>query len=179
MRRLLAAACLALPLAASAQQHAGHAHTHGQARLDVALDGGQLSLALEVPLDSLVGFERAPRTAQERARVDAVLAGLRAADGLVRPNPEAGCRLAGVELNSAALKLGPAASSAAPDDGHADLDADLRFDCTQPERLRRIDLDLFKAWPRLQRVDVQVALPSGQLKRTLKRPDGRLSLERP
>ena len=54
-------------LAAGAHDH-GHehaqAHVHGAVQLEVALDGPTLSIALEAPLDSLLGFERAPRTAR-------------------------------------------------------------------------------------------------------------------
>ena len=55
-------ALLAVPVGAAAQ----HAHEHGRLRLAIAIDGEQLSIALEAPLDSLVGFERAPRTDAER-----------------------------------------------------------------------------------------------------------------
>ena len=37
-----------------AQEHA--AHVHGDAHLDVALEGDTLSLQLESPLDNLLGF---------------------------------------------------------------------------------------------------------------------------
>jgi hypothetical protein len=168
-------ACLAWPLSAAAQRAGGYAHTHGHATMDVALDGRQLSLGLEVPLDSLLGFERPPRTPAERSRADEIVKALRAADGLFRPNAEAGCRLAGVELQSAALGLGK--PETAPVDGHAELVAEIRFECDKPAELRQLGVGLFTAWPRLQRVEVQVALPRGQFKRVLKRPDGTLSLK--
>jgi hypothetical protein len=48
---------------------AADAHVHGQGRLDIAVDEGVLTLRLEAPLDSLVGFERAPHSAKERDAV--------------------------------------------------------------------------------------------------------------
>ena len=171
---LLAAALL--PAVASAQsQRAGHAHQHGIARLDVVVEGQHIEFALEMPLDNLVGFERAPRTADEKRRVDAALTTLKAAAELFRIDPAAGCSLREVSLSSAVLKLGDATAPAAGD-GHADLDADIRFDCQQPASARQVEIGLFKAFPRLQRLDVQAATPKRQFKRSLKRPDGTLVL---
>ena len=68
MIRLLATAViLAASASASAAAYAQHAHEHGAARLEVALDGGKLSIGLESPLDNLVGFEHAPRNEKQRA----------------------------------------------------------------------------------------------------------------
>jgi Protein of unknown function (DUF2796) len=171
-----------LPAGALAQsQRAGHAHQHGIAKLDVVVEGSRIDLALEMPLDNLVGFERAPRTADEKRRVDAAIATLKAGAELFRIDPAAGCTLREVALSSAALKLGDAAGAAgatagAGGDGHADIDADIGFDCTQPARATQIEIGLFKAFPRLQRLEVQAATPKRQFKRSLKRPDGLLRL---
>ena len=56
----------ALGLALCGAAFAGKAHQHGVARLDLAVDGGTVTIAVEMPLDALVGFERSPRTGAER-----------------------------------------------------------------------------------------------------------------
>ena len=165
---------LVLPLATQAQ---GKAHEHGAARLDVAVEAGKLSLQLEAPLDSLFGFERAPRTDVERKRVDAAVARLKAAESLFRPDSAGGCTLASVELASSVLELGRSAPARGNSE-HADLDAAIEFQCKDAARLGFIDSDLFVAFANLQRLDVQVATPKGQLKRTLKRPATRIALLR-
>jgi Protein of unknown function (DUF2796) len=156
---------------------AGKAHEHGAARLDVAVEAGRLSLQLEAPLDSLFGFERAPRSDAERKRVEAGIGRLKAADALFRPDPAAGCLLADVELHSPTLGLGAAAPGAAAGE-HADLDATIEFRCKDASKLGFIDTELFGAFANLKRVDVQAATPKGQLKRTLKRPAARITLTR-
>lgn len=172
---VLVLAAALLPGLALAQSHrSGHAHQHGIARLNVVVEERRIGFALEMPLDNLVGFERAPRTADEKRRVDAAIATLKAAAELFRIDPAAGCRLAEVTLTSAALKLGAAGTE--PDDGHADLDADITFECSQATKAAQVEIRLFQAFPRLQRLDVQAATPKRQFKRSLKRPDGRLSL---
>lgn len=174
----LLAAALGPAAAQTPSQRSGHAHQHGVAKLDVAVEGRRIDFALEMPMDNLVGFERAPRTADEKRRVDAAIATLKAGAELFRIDPAAGCTLREVSLTSAVLKLGDAASAAAPapDDGHADIDADIGFDCQDASAARQVDLGLFRAFSRLQQLEVQVAAPKRQFKRKLKRPDAVLKL---
>jgi hypothetical protein len=169
----LAAAALAAPLAGLA--HAS-AHEHGVVHLDVAVESRKITLQIETPLDNLIGFEHAPRNPAEQQRADAAVARLKAADKLVAIDPAAQCKLAAVELSSAALKLG---TNSEPDaGGHADLDGRIEFDCQNAERAAFIDIGLFEAFVRIQRIEVQAIVPKGQLKLTLKRPARRIGLVR-
>ncbi|MBX3607024.1 MAG: DUF2796 domain-containing protein [Piscinibacter sp.] len=158
----------ALPAWAAA---AGHAHEHGVARLDVAVDGRQVSIALETPLDNLLGFERAPRSAAEQRTAEAALARLRDAATLFRFDAAAACRSTAVAIESAALKLGAAAAAAGD---HADLDASYEFTCERAPA--QLEHGLFAAFPRLQRLDVQAATAARQSGLALKRPATRLPL---
>lgn len=174
---VVVAACALAPGWALAH---GKAHQHGVAQLDVVLDGTALSIELDTPLDNLVGFERAPRTAAERQRVDAAVAKLRAAEGLFRTYVEAGCVLASVNLEAPVLGLKPAGASAPAkvEDGHADLAASFQFDCKEPAELRHIDVGLFTAFPGFKRIEAQVAGPKGQGKATLRPASARLVVVR-
>ena len=161
--------------AAAAALAAGKAHEHGALKLDVAIEGRQLRIAMEAPLDNLLGFERAPRTDAERKAAAELLARLRKpAQGttLFAADAAAQCTLAQAEVRAPVLE-GPAKSAA---EDHADLDADYEFTCAKPAELRNLQLGLFAAYPRLQRIDVQVAGPQGQSKLTLKRPTQTLKL---
>jgi hypothetical protein len=172
--RSLLAATLCVGAAAHA---AGHAHEHGVVKLDIAIEAGKLTVQMESPLDNLVGFERAPRTDAERQRVDAAVARLKAAASLFRIDPAAGCTLASVDLISAPLQLGRA-ESIAVDDGHAELAGDFEFICKDSTRASFIEIGLFSAFSGMQRIDVQIAAPRGQFKRTLQRPASRITLSR-
>ena len=79
--------------------HAAGAHSHGIARLEVAVDGATVTLRLASPLESLLGFERAPRNDAERGQVRAMAQALRAGNPFV-PTPAARCRLDKVDLAS-------------------------------------------------------------------------------
>lgn len=148
---------LALCLA-SMPARAAEAHVHGQARLAVAIDGGTLTLLLASPADSLTGFEHSPRTAQEHAAVAAMRQHLERADALFQPSPAAACRLSGVTLVSPLLGDAPEPGHA----GHADLDGTFVFRCAHPERLNDLDVRLFERFPRLKRLNVEIAGPNGQ-----------------
>jgi hypothetical protein len=155
---------------------AGKPHQHGVAQLDIAVETGKVTIDFESPLDNLVGFERAPRTDAERQRSDAAVATLKAADTLLRIDPAARCSLAKVTLNSAPLQLGTPDPKAATD-GHADLDASFEFAC-KGGTPGFVEVGLFEAFARLQRIEVQTATARGQTRAVLKRPDKRVGLPR-
>ncbi|MBS7777569.1 DUF2796 domain-containing protein [Acidovorax sp. CCYZU-2555] len=172
---------LALVLAATALSAAAHqhAHTHGLMTLDVAVDAQTVTLAIASPLDSFLGFERAPRTDAERKRVADMVARLKAADQLFQPDAAADCKLTKVELESAALGLGTAHDHGHGEKGeHADIAVDIVFTCAKAADARFIDVKLFDAYPRLRSIDAQVAAPQGQFKRSLRPGAARLGLTR-
>jgi len=148
------AAVLALPAAA---REPG-AHVHGAGKLDVAVDGKTLTLNLEAPLDSLLGFEHLPRDAQQKAAVRAMAERLNRAAELFVPTPAAACKPSAVKLASPVLD----AAQQGAGDGHADLDGEFVFRCDQPLALRAIDVRLFAAFPNLRRLDVAVVTGGGQ-----------------
>lgn len=174
----LALAGALLALAGPPAWAGGKAHEHGVLKLDVAIDGPQLTLALEVPLDNLLGFERAPRTDAERKAAAEVLARWRSpAQGtpLWAADAAAQCTLAKAEVRAPALEPQGGAASG---DGHADLEAVYDYRCAQPGALRSLDLGLFDAYRRMQRIEVQVVGPKGQSKLTLRRPARQVPLAR-
>lgn len=166
--------CL-LAIAASSAW-AGTAHEHGVARLDVAVDGPRVSIAMTSPLENLLGFERAPRSDAEHKKVAALLAILRDGAKLFRVDAAAACVPGNVELESAVLKLG--AAQVATAGTHHDLAAHWEFSCARAAQITALELGLFDALPRLQRIEVQAVAPQWQRKLTLKRPARRVPLNR-
>jgi hypothetical protein len=171
----------AVAAAAAGPGWAGKAHQHGVAQLDVSVEPGRVTLDLQTPLDGLVGFERAPRTDAERARVDAAIAKLRDAAALFRIDSAAGCSLAKVTLDAPVLGVTPAgaAAPAAPAKGeHADLDGHFEFTCKPGVRPAFVEVGLFDAFSGMKRIELQLVLPKGQMKATLVRPATRVALAR-
>jgi hypothetical protein len=171
--RFCRAAALGLAVLPLADAYAGKGHEHGTATLNIALEGQRLTVAFETPLDNLLGFERAPRSASEKQAAADLLARLRKPLGLLAPEAPGACTLVQTDVQAPRLEAGRARSSkpelsAAAD--HADLDATFSYTCSSPQNLRTLDVGLFDAFKRLQRIDVQVQTDSTQLKATLKRP---------
>ena len=143
-----------------------HAHVHGVAKLGVAWQDKTVTITLESPLDSVIGFEHRPTTPAQQASVAALQERMKAPRDLFRFNAEAECIFARGGAESAIFQ--PPASGAA--DEHADLDAEFEFTCQRPDRLTTLDVGLFQAYPKLKRLDVDVATDKGQFKRDLRSP---------
>lgn len=171
---LRSAATLTLVLAAGTVL-AAKPHQHGTVKLEVAIEGEKLSIAMEAPLDNLLGFERAPRSEAERQAAAEVLARLRSGAPLFTTDAAAQCTLASAEVQAGVLEPG---AKPGGDGDHADLEAMYAFRCAQPQQLRTLQVGLFDAFSRIQRIDVQVVGPQGQTKATLKRPARTVKLGR-
>lgn len=170
-------AWLLMACAASGVATAGKPHEHGVARMDVAVEARSISVTLDTPLENLVGFERAPRTAAERERVDQALATLRQSGRWLVPDAAAGCAAAAVEIEAPVLGV-PQAPAQEAQSPHADLIARVRFQCADATRAAHLDLELFKAFPRFKRVDVQLVTPRAQFGTTLRPAAPRLPIAR-
>jgi hypothetical protein len=143
---------------ASADKDAPHqhrAHEHGAASLEVTLEGKALEIALDGPADSFLGFEHAPRTDAERQTVARVEAQLKQPSQLFTPIPAAGCR---AETPRVEIKLPPPGSG----ETHSEIEAVWRWQCGQPTLLSHVDVGLFKAFPRLRELRVQIVTEKGQ-----------------
>jgi hypothetical protein len=168
MSRYSLAACAAL-LAVGAQ---AAPHQHGVIALNFALDGATLTIEVKAPLDSLVGWERAPRNDAERRAAAEALERLRDPARLFTPDAAAQCSAAVPQVDAGLLA--PDAKPAAGE--HADLQASYRYTCAQPTQLRAIALPIFDAFKRIQRIEVQAVGPQGQRKSTLRRANSLLKL---
>lgn len=146
---------------ASAQ--APKAHVHGAAKLQVIQDGSAVSIRLESPLDSLIGFEHAPRTAKQKQAVAQMVERLRQPQSLYALTPAAQCMPSPVQLKAPVLNLGATDKSASVKDSeHAELEAEMTFNCSTPAALKGVDVKLFDVFPGIRRLDAQVVGPRGQ-----------------
>lgn len=172
LKTLVGLAVWAAPPLASAAP----AHVHGVVKLDVAVEATRVLVEIDSPLDNFLGFERAPRTDAERAKVEAAVKKLRDGAALFGIDSKAGCALTKVDLQSAPLGLG--AKPAAGSDAHGDLEGSFEFKCLDGSKAGFLEVGLFQAFPQVQRIELQVVTPKGQMKATLRRPSTRVQLAR-
>jgi hypothetical protein len=167
-------------------------HQHGVATLEVRVAAGFVRLRLRAPLDSLVGFEQAPRNARQRRLVREMAARLRQPQFLFVPTDAAECLPDEIDLASEVIAAPlladepPAEPAAAPRAGrpgaaapgepvvaadpgapngarnHADLDATISFACARPQALTGLQVRIFDAFPGLRQIDVAIETPQGQ-----------------
>jgi hypothetical protein len=177
MRRLLLALPFTLlPLAAGAaapshehaHEHAEHGsldvHEHGAALLNVVFEGKVLELQLESPAMNLVGFEHAPQSDTDKAKLATTRSQLQQPQALF--GLSAGdCRASLQELTSPLFEENQHAEHHAhnKDSQHSDIHAHYRLDCQKPDELQQLDLrELFKRFPATEKIQVQLIGPRGQ-----------------
>lgn len=140
--------------------HGSKAHVHGNAEMQVVVDGDAVEIALQSPLNSLVGFEHAPRNEKQRKALQAMEQRFHSPALLFVPTAAAQCQSQPVELITP-FKL-EATSKSQPQNEHAELEASIRFQCANPAALKGMEVRLFEAFPKLHRIDVQMITGSGQ-----------------
>lgn len=157
---------LGLLWTALAQGKPGHTHVHGEARLEVMLEGHSLVLELVAPMEALVGFERAPRTQAERTQIAQAVERL-GQSTLLRPDRAGQCEMLAPKIVLPPVMTETATATAA--DEHVDLQARFEFQCQQPAALSQLELGLFDAFSRLRRIQTRVIDLRGQSAQTLTR----------
>lgn len=153
----IAALTLLAALTVAASVHAANGHSHGVGALEVSIENTQIAIDLELPLDSVTGFEHAPKNDKEKAALTEAERLLKDAAAMFVPTPEAGCTATSVKV-SVPYADGKTASG----DGHVDIDASYVFRCANPATLKGIETRLFKHFKRLYRIEARWIGPSGQ-----------------
>ena len=156
------------------EQHREHgAHVHGLAQMNVAFADGVLEIELIAPGANIVGFEHAPRGAEQRQAIERALTQLRRGERLFAPTAAAGCRLTGAEAATSAMQSehhghdhghNHEHEHQGGDDGHrhSEFTASYRFECANPGRLQRMNVQLFEHFPGNETIEAQVLTATGQ-----------------
>lgn len=170
---LFAALTASGALAQEARRQHG-AHTHGEGRLAIAIEGARLEMELEVPASDIVGFEHAPGNAKQRKALADAKERLAKGGELFRPAAEAGCKLASakVEVLGAAAggkshghaghAHGAAGKGKAEPEAHSEFKATYAFECATVARINSIAFDYFKTFERADKLAVTVVGAKGQ-----------------
>ncbi len=159
---LLLVGCSQPLLAEERRQHASH--EHGVGKLDVALEGSELHIGLDSPAVNIVGFEHAPKTAEESETLQRALARFKDGAALFTLPKAAGCRLVDADVQTPLIDHEEDSHHdhhhAHDEDhenerAHADITATWRFTCARPEAVNGVNVKLFEAFPKTQRLQVQ------------------------
>jgi Protein of unknown function (DUF2796) len=168
---ILAAMLLGAPAMAHTTASAqAPAHQHGAGTLHVSIDGSALQIAFEGPADNLLGFEHAPQNETQKQAVARAQRQLNQPNQLLAIPAAAECQ---AQPSRVDIKL-PAPGSG---ETHSEIEAEWRWQCAKPSALTHVDAGgLFKAFPRLKELNVQVVTAEGQKTALLKPGAPRLKI---
>jgi hypothetical protein len=139
-------------------------HVHGQASLIIGLEGTGGTAEFRGAGDDLYGFERAPRTAAERAKQEAALQRLRTQGAqLLRFDATLGCSVTPQDVRVAEQRS-----------GHGEVRAQYRIACQKPVAGKAIRFGISAAFPGVDRVAVQLVSDTTQVGATISRDRGQV-----
>lgn len=164
LRTIWASAAAAAFLAAGPAL-AESAHTHGHGQFNLAIEGKTVEMEVMAPADDIVGFEHAPKTDAEKAKLEAAVASLKDGASLFLFPSAAGCKLDEVEVETDLDK----------DRDHAEFHAHYHFECDDVAALKYVEVALFKRFPSLSELEAAAITPSGQKGAELNRSANRLN----
>lgn len=181
------------------EQHRHGAHVHGIAHLNVALEGKILYMEFVSPAANIVGFEHHPKNQAERDAVESARNTLKNAEAVFKLPPAAGARLVDASVASEAEHDAHHDAEHAHDgekhheneaggdhehhdadahesETHSDFRAVYRFSCQKPDKLAAIEVLLFKLFPGIEEIEVQILTETKQtaLELTAQKPKFRL-----
>lgn len=167
-------------------QHA--AHEHGKATLDLAVDGGTVTMRLSAPAIDIVGFEHAPRTDAERGAAESANVVLKQHKALFAFPVAARCAATGAAVTPPAWgkEKGQAKGKddhdhdhdhakgkSGGDDhdheaAHADYVAQWQFACAAPAALAFVDVKIPERFRKDLVVEANVVTETLQTRQTLR-----------
>jgi hypothetical protein len=187
---------LAVGLAASsAGAGDGHrelgAHEHGHGTFNVAIDGKTVAIELIAPGADIVGFEHAPKSDEQKAKLAAAKAALEKIETVLELPGAAGCKVAKADVEA------PHADEKAAKDGHghghghdhgkkagkddhgevhSEFHATYELTCSAPDAFGQLKFTYFDSFKGAEELDVTVVSPKGQkaFEATRAKPEVRL-----
>jgi hypothetical protein len=158
-----------------AHQHAKRehkAHDHGSAKLDVAIEGQTVTADFEAAADPIIGFEYAPKTAADKAKVAAALSKLKtSAMQIVSLPASAACKVVSSDAHH------EVESSAVGQETHSEVHAEFKFQCAKSLKGAKLSSAASKLYPEIEEVQVQLVSGSQQAGATIKKGAGSLQIQ--
>jgi Protein of unknown function (DUF2796) len=172
--------CIAGTAAAQAQSHVhkprkAAAHQHGMGRLDIAIEGTTVSMALEAPADDIVGFEHIAKSPAETATVEAAKTKLTDPMAVFQVSKAAGCSVLKAEVKfETEVK-----DKKDGHDGHAEVTAEYTLTCSNIAEVKAIEFLYFNAFKGAEALKVNLIGPTAQMAFEVTRKKPRLDLPAP
>ena len=151
------------------------AHVHGEGRVNIAIDGNRIFMALEIPGADIVGFEHEARSSDEKAAVARAIAQLGDPMQLLRFEADADCEL---RTANAATEGEPEEHAEQEDEEeHGTFVAEYEFECANIGALGFIEFIYFSLFNNAQSLDIVLIDGNGQRRTEIDRANPVLRLK--
>ena len=148
------ASCTAFAEAKKEQTHEHRAHSHGNGKLELAIDGNSVKGKFELPMESLLGFENLPKNTSQKKTMAALQEATQTIEKFIQLPASAGCVAKSI---SAASDMFSGKKS-----DHSDLDLSFVWECKKISEIKQIDLVIFKNYRKLKSMKVDLVTPQSQ-----------------
>ncbi|MGH1462669.1 MAG: ZrgA family zinc uptake protein [Neptuniibacter sp.] len=197
---IFSCSCLSYVSGANAFEIEHGSHIHGEARLNIVIEGQTLSAELESPVYNFTGFEREAQTDKERRAIKQAKLQIEDAALLFKLPDSAECKVADVDVefggHEADHKTHHHDDHEADEEnaqgneeehqeheeghqeheeGHQDLHANYQFLCGNPDALNRINFAFFELFPELTGLEVNLLTEQGALVKNLTKQSSEIS----
>jgi hypothetical protein len=169
----------------AAEKRRHEAHVHGIAEINIAVEGTKATVEFRAPAESVMGFEHEAKTESDNKKRDAALEQLRTKkDQMVVFDPKLGCKssdikTAIVEEKGEGTKAQPskdAQKDQKKSGEHREVRGTFSVACDKPLAGTRVKFGVYKVFPEIQEIKVQVLGDSGQSGGTIKKDKGDVKL---
>ena len=171
---------------AQAEENRHHkAHEHGVASLNVAVEGNNIYIEFSSPAANIVGFEHHPRTHDQKDAVKDAVKKLQEGDALFILSAGSESKLVKSSVDTDIDKDADHHSESEHAHGeeghhgqeehhdkehneadeherHSEFKAEYHFVCKKPDRLSQIDVKLFRVFPGIEHIEVQLITETKQ-----------------
>ncbi|MBM4259891.1 MAG: DUF2796 domain-containing protein [Deltaproteobacteria bacterium] len=173
--------CLAgfLNPAAGAEKRHSHAHVHGAAEVNIAVEGKKVTIELRTASEGVMGFEHEAKSDADKKKRDAALKRVEEKFGeMIVLDKKLGCKSQGgnVTLVQTDEKGGKDAKSGAKSGEHREVRARYQYECDKAPAGSRVKFGITKVFPAIRDVKVQVLADAKQSGATIKKDRGDVGL---
>jgi hypothetical protein len=182
---LLLTFCFAI--GAVVQQRRHDAHVHGAAEVSIAVEGSKATVEFRAPAESVMGFEHEAKSESDKKKRDAALEQLRAnKDRMIVFDPRWGCKSSELKTAVAEEKAERAKAQTGTEGQshkdqkksgeHREVQGIFSVACDKPLAGSRITFGVYKIFPDIHEINVQVLSDSKQVGATIKKDKGDVKL---
>ena len=174
--------CLFVSFQTSAQVRQKDSHEHGAANLMLAIEGDKLQIGIEVPSESLIGFEHFPKSRSDRENFNDAIKILSDPSKFISTPDDAECLLTGLNVSQTLFsgeeedehgheKKDEHGHDDHDEHGHEDSEkgefhsefrSNYSWNCLHTDEIDSIGNKLFSFFPRIEEIRVNWITTSGQ-----------------